>query len=338
MKNRSRLWTPEAPLLNLRRYREVALADPKIGVAGRFTVELIHKRTGLIAQRLEFPNMIVDAGLDWMGANRVDGCGFIGAGTGNAETTAIMTDLVAPLARTNNTVGVSTPSESGFDTTTPGAEFAWYRMTRLFTTAQANGQLTEVGLFSASAGGTMFCRNLFRDGSGNAVAVTKTSEFELRVTYEVRWYAPPVTPYTTTINGVAGLAAQATPTNLSAWNVGNQVLGLGFQFTHAMRIYADCTGNPTRLLNPSLGGSQPPGTSAQYSATSGVNAAYASGSYFREATLEWNATTANDTNLRGFEAAVGAQSFHWFEGAGVDKTNTQKLVVVYRKTWDRYTP
>src|SRR5690606_7534789 len=58
------------------------------------------------------------------------------------------------------------------------------------TENQANGNLAELGFFSAADGGTMWNRQLFRDELGNPTAITKTSEDQLRVTYEYRVYPP----------------------------------------------------------------------------------------------------------------------------------------------------
>src|SRR5690606_32618213 len=65
---------------------------------------------------------------------------------------------------------------------------SWRRRTRVFTTSQANDNLTEVGVFQSSSSGTMFARQLLLDESGEPTTIVKTSEYELRIIYEFRIY------------------------------------------------------------------------------------------------------------------------------------------------------
>src|SRR5690606_39696105 len=190
MRERRRIWVPEAPMLNLRRYVEVGAVRHAIAVEGYFTVELIHARTGLVKRRLHFRNLITNAGLDALaGGTQISSLiNYLAVGTGSSEPNYTDTILNAEIERTN--------SNGGFDDSDASVGSGslveyWRRIrTRVFAQNQANGNLAELGFFSSSQGGTMWNRQLFRDELGNPTAITKTNEDQLRVTYEYRIYPP----------------------------------------------------------------------------------------------------------------------------------------------------
>src|SRR5690606_35179901 len=163
MMERRRIWVPEAPMLTLRRYVEVGAVHHAIAVEGYFTVELIHARTGLVKRRLHFRNLITDAGLDAMagGVGISSLINYLAVGTGSSEPSYTDTTLNAEVARTNNNGGFGDS-----DAVVGSGDLVeyWRRIrTRVFTQAEANGNLTELGFFSAASGGTMWNRQLFRD-------------------------------------------------------------------------------------------------------------------------------------------------------------------------------
>ncbi|MCK9513663.1 MAG: hypothetical protein M0R28_20900, partial [Pigmentiphaga sp.] len=194
-----RIWIPEAPFIHRRRLIEGELRAPKARIQGIMTAELVHARTGLIARSLTFPNLITDAGLDGIGSSTIGAMtSYCGVGTGNSAPAVGQTALDAQVIRTNSTGGFA--EERGVD---GGLAYTWWKRTRVFTTAQANATLAEIGFFSASSGGTMFARQLIKDELGDPTTITKTDEYELRVTYEVRWYLPGDTEYSALIDGVS---------------------------------------------------------------------------------------------------------------------------------------
>src|SRR5690606_9804975 len=95
MMERRRIWVPEAPLLNLRRYVEVGTVRNAIAVEGYFTVELIHARTGLVKRRLHFRNLITNAGLDALAGGTAinDLVNYLAVGTGSSEPSYTDTTL-----------------------------------------------------------------------------------------------------------------------------------------------------------------------------------------------------------------------------------------------------
>src|SRR5690606_11810156 len=188
MRERRRIWVPEAPMLNLRRYVEVGTVRNAVMVEGYFTVELIHARTGLVKRRLHFRNLITNAGLDALagGTGISSLINYLAVGTGSSEPNYTDTTLNAEVARTNSTGGFA---DSDAMVGSGDLVEYWRRIrTRVFGQNEANGNLAELGFFSAAQGGTMWNRQLFRDELGNPTAITKTNEDQLRVRYEYRVY------------------------------------------------------------------------------------------------------------------------------------------------------
>jgi hypothetical protein len=210
----------------IRPHREVLLSAPSAGVSGHFIVELIHAATGAVTRRLEFRNIITDACLDALlntngqGGSRGVQALFseLAVGTGSATPAATDLALGAQIA--------STAFDGGFpNSTTIGAAGAYHGVvvTREFTQAQANGNLTELGFIAGPTGSKVTMnRQLFRDTLGAPAVVTKTAAESLRITFEFRMYPPTGTvvdnvnigadPFTITTSAVAVTQARA-------WNV-----------------------------------------------------------------------------------------------------------------------
>ena len=172
------------------RYRDAYTKAPSIGMNGRFHVELIHAATGLVKQKFTTENIITTAGLNAFlgtsGASTLDTLlTFMAVGTNNTAPAIGDSALGAQVGtRSNFNGGVS---DVQF-TETASPEYVMQQRTREFDTTNANGNLTEVGFFSAASGGVMWCRALFKDSGGTPITVVKTATDTLRITYELRIY------------------------------------------------------------------------------------------------------------------------------------------------------
>lgn len=181
---RKKLWLPEntciEPVISL-----------DIGLSGYFTVQVIDAETGVLKQELKFKNLLTDACLNGIGNNAfstgIGPSGFthLAVGTGNSTPSVSNTTLDAEISRTNSNGGIADILGSN-----ASPEYGYVRRTRVFTTAQANGNLRELGFFNAASGGTLLNRALFRDSAGNPTTVTKTNQDVLVVVYEWRLSAP----------------------------------------------------------------------------------------------------------------------------------------------------
>lgn len=309
----------ESPYLSFRRYTETVLPAPRLGLAGFFELELVHIRTGLVARHLRFKNIITDVGLDLVGgASSISPIVFYFAvGTGSTPAAATDVGLQTEVGRTNGSGGFA--DTSGTDA---GNVFSWAKRTRVFTAAQANGNLTEVGIFQNATGAPMWCRQLIRDANGNPTTITKTSEYELRVTYELRFYPETADVVTNTvINGTAQNVTSRRAlwggTQWNPWDSASLARNGGFTYVY------------TGTLGPITGG--PAGTGTQVTA---ALSSYTAGSHQRIATATYDTTMANNTtkSLLTFNFTPSTQ---YELTTGIAKNNTQKLVAVFTSSWGR---
>lgn len=334
---RPRLYGPDgrplgAPAL-LTPERSAHLALPSIGVKGVITAEVVHAATGHVRQRLTFPNTLTTAFLDrLMGGQSTMSSVFghdafnnnkmyLGVGTGGSDPTPAQTSLDAQ-------VGGRTRNNGGFLSTTAAGNgwLYWYtRTTWVFTEAEANGNLTELGGFLSSSGGTMVFRQLFRDALGTPVVVTKTASDQLRIIYEFRHYLPAtVSGAALTIGGVE-YQVDSRPSSAS-----QQVT-----WAPALTSFGAWSTNPALIRaweNPWTGGitaGWPSGASALASAL--THAAYVAGSLVRETEVRWEPGVANYTNgiaCVNAQPPMGGDSYVVFNiTPRIPKLDTQRLLL-----------
>ncbi len=322
-------------MLNLRRYVEVGAVRHAVAVEGYFTVELIHARTGLVKRRLHFRNLITNAGLDALAAGTgiSDLINYLAVGTGSSEPSYTDTTLNAEIARTNSTGGFA---DSDAMVGSGDLVEYWRRIrTRVFTENQANGNLAELGFFSAAQGGTMWNRQLFRDELGNPTAITKTNEDQLRVRYEYRVYPPwDDLVQEIEVNGVPTEVVNrplqvTTPSRWGAESGAGGLNNLGVVGTGAVAAYETGT-------LPGRGGA-PSGAAAN--ASSHEVQSYTPGTYYREREARWNPSAANfATGIGLFQSYANTASSPVF-GSKVTpkimKQDTQRLIIMERWTYAR---
>lgn len=316
-------------MLNFRRYSEMMLDSGCVRFSGHYDIELVHARTGLIASTYSFPNLITNTGLEALGTTGLAPSAlfdYIGVGSGN--TTPANTDaaLVSQLFRTNSNQSGAYPAVA---TVNVAGGYKSYKITRVFTTAQANGVIAEIGGFQSSSDGTMWSRALVKDAGGVTTTITKTSEYELRVTYECRMYFSlgPDT-YAATLNGSAATVTRRPYGLDQSGFYGDLTQPVTIQNSSRPDLWKAYTGliasSPTVV---------PSGTG--YSATLLTIAAYAAGTLASSATVEWNSGAANNT-LRSFLFGFYQPTYQHQMSSTFTKTNLQKLVVGVTNTWGRY--
>lgn len=339
-----RIWIPEAPYIHRRRLIEGELIAPKARIQGIMTVELVRADNGLVARRLRFPNLIVDAGMNALATTDIGISGgltnYCAVGTGNSAPANAQTQLDTEVARTNNAGGFV--EERGVD---GGLAYTWWKRTRVFTTAQANANLSEIGFFQSSSGGTMFARQLIKDELGDPTVITKTDEYELRVIYEIRWYVPAEVEYSALIDGVSRTIRTRAARVLSgtaASNRGWRPDGSG-DFVGAIS-----SGGGTTIYTGSLGAvtSNPSGTNVV--SNSNTVDAYVADSFERTQLSKYSASIANGVNYISFTPGFRLPSVtksgdmvfqhEILGGASILKDNTQRFDVYAQISWARYTP
>lgn len=357
-KQRRRIFAPERfltrpPAIHTIANREVELPPCRTEIEGRFTVELIDARTGLVKRHLEFRNLITDAGLEAIGTNALSTlCNYLAVGTGSTAPAVTDTALVSELFRTTNNGGFG--DTGGVDTTN---FFAWIRRTRQFNEAEANGNLTELGFFRDATGGTMFNRQLFRDSNGVATTITKTSFDKLRVTYEWRLYADTTKPVQTiNVTGVGNVDVTTSVVNFTTYgwfyNMASQPLaiyfgghqgdnytfGKYFGFQESNTVPANNTTGMNPTWDQVAGTARPSGVQ-----TTGELFAYAANSKYLEAQY---IVLADKGNFATGIGAVGAQqhsayaggqhaSYMHFFTTKIAKDNTKRFIYSTRTSWAR---
>ncbi len=312
---------------------ELFAAMPPMRVQGFVTVELIHAATGIVKRRLEFPNLVTNAGLDYIGTNRMELAtrySYIQVGTGSTAPAVGQVALVTPLTpRTNATGGIT-------DVVGSGASFAyWYRrFSREFTQAEVNGNLTEFGLFTASSGGTMWARQLFKDAGGTPTTIVKTSADFLRIIYELRIYPPTVDASgNTTISGTSYAWVSRAAEIDGQWQ---GLLDVWFPSYAPESTYWQGFAYETDVLAATTG--TPAGTGT--TTTSSLFSAYTNGNYYRDVEFTWGTTLANYATGVGAIATagngVGGARFQTSFAPKFAKDNTKQLKVTLRYPWTRY--
>jgi hypothetical protein len=341
IRSRSGLWIPEAPNLILgrgpcpRRTLEVETSLPRLGVAGFIKVELIDSRTKQVRRKLEFRNLITDAGLNAIGSGTSVGSlvAYCGVGTNGTAPANGQTQLLAEVSPRINRAG------TGDGTTGSGAAFAYWYYQRVFNflETEANGNLQEVGFFTAVSAGTMWARQLFKDGVGTPTVLTKTNTDQLRITYEFRVYPP-----TVDVTGVSTISGVNYNYTIRASNINNNLVWGG---SNGMLVnlgnWAQYSGlvdiGDTNVLASTSG---TPAASSWVADTSHTLAAYTTGTFQRDCTNVWDPAIAN------FAGGVGSARLWRMSGASsfqqvwnptkIPKDSTKRLTLLWRHTWGRY--
>lgn len=248
---------------------------------------------------------------------------YLCVGTGTTPPSTGQTALDAEIGRTSNNGGVT-------DTTTRVADGVYERtVSRLFDFAEANGNLTEWG-FAAASTGALGIRELFRDGGGNPKVVTKTSAYQLRVTYKARWTLTPVVQTAVSFT-IANLGAKTGKFCLTT------SLGSGDPDLSCLEgiVRASTSNSYAHLLtaiNNTFGYSNSGGrsTAAAKAMTAGNYTSFTPGTWSRQVqNVTWESTEGNVT-IRGFELQLqGGEGwlFRFDDGQEFTKTNTNRLII-----------
>lgn len=316
--------------------RIVELESPKFGLEGRFKVELIRKvgDKEIILRELPWQkNMIVNSGLDKffsLGLTSINGLlDYCAVGTGSTAPAATDVGLVTETGVRSNSNG-SINDVKGWAAVN---EYFFQRRVRLFTELQSNGNLTEFGFFTASSAGTMFSRQLFKDGGGIPTTIVKTSADQLRITYEARIYPPTVdTSGNIVISGTnytwTGRALAVGVTN-EAWE---QVFGSGTIQSISVSSAAESQTLAATTAATVSGAGQ--------NASTSVWAAYVNGNFYADRTDKWEPGVGNYATGIGLTLVCGATGtrglFQTSWNPKFAKDNTKRLTLVTRISWARH--
>lgn len=316
--------------------------DFKLGVRGHFHVELIHARTGLVKQVLDFDNLIVDVGLDHFAGGLTTGNNppfgadnnfHMAVGTGSTPPATTDTALEAYLAGTNSNGGFGYTEETGNSSNNYTTSRTF---TKLFGTAEANGNLTEVGVYSGpNSTYPLFSRALFVDETDTPVAIVKTSEDQLRITYTL--YIQFDVTETQQVGFLIPTPANPAGVSTLITNRGsgfNLVPTSVFQGTF-QRYLGGWANNAFDALETNVMPAVGVAASGVDATSVGAWSAYIPGTFYRERECSWGASAANFATGIGMVVVTGVigsntPSFYSTFDPKVPKTNTDRFVYACR--------
>lgn len=326
MKERKRIWIPES----LEALDKPIVELPSIEIGGYYYVDLIDAKTGKIKQHLEFPNIITDTGLNFVGTGTslTSLYTILAVGTSATLPTVSDTALGAKIATSSNDGGVADVDSTE---STP-REFSFRRRTRIFTETEAVGSLRELGW---EVGGVLANRALFKDLNGAITTVEKTSNDVLQVVYEYRIFAP--------LNDVTGtftptLGSSSVDYVLRAQNVNanngwpNLLDNMGSYSTPEARAHE------TAVIGSRTGNNDP---SPQSSESTSSLEAYVAGTFFRDMNYRWTFADANFGSFinlvtwNPWNSAGDLMIWQMFFSSSVEKTINDRFDVTFRQRWTR---
>lgn len=313
------------PQLMLNRHKELLLETAPVYIEGLIGWELI--RNGQVV-RSSPPqrNLIVTAALNGMGngTSITTQTTYCAVGSSSTAPASSDTSLVAQ-------VDVRTNSNGGFaDVFASGPSFAYWEktITRLFTETQVNGNLTEVGFFSAAVAGTMFNRQLLKDNLGNPTTITKTNADQLKIILKIRVY-----PNTTIVNQPA---VDISGVSTSIDNRAIDIDGSG---------WSTCNWGSWSTVFAGYENNAMPATTATQSGTNdggvgtGTLQAYTNGNFYRDFQVVYTPAQTN------FPTGYGSISWGAMGGAftqfnfistftpKIAKTSSFRLTLMVRASW-----
>lgn len=282
-------------------------------------------------QELDFPNLILDAGLNRIGTgNAIEG---VCIGTGNTAPSVEQGSLVSFSKATAVSQGAV---ESTASTTSP--YYSSFKRTFRFAIGALNGNYSEVGVGWGIGGGGgnsiagLFSRALIKDALGNPTTITVSADQVLDVSYTLKLY-PPQNDITGTItlNGEVynytlrpAFINSRTYAGWTASYVTNTPV-----FWSSVDCYSgnigSVTGSPSGSL--SSGGTTP--------------LTYVNNSYKKEFNITFGLNEGNVGGIRSLWIKLSglnmqAEFSKASDSSPIPKTNTKVLTLPFWVSWGRY--
>lgn len=308
--------------------------DVKVG--GRFiALNAVHKDTGEVRQLAgEFDNLVLDSGLQRMGAGAwINSCIV---GSGNSEPNIGQQALDNFVARTTAHFTYS----NGVQTST-APYYWWARVTYRFAAGAAAGNLSEIGVGWSNTG--LWNRTLIKDLNGDPTTITVRSDEYLDVIFELRVYPNmddvvktitykesvgdeliDISTHTVTIRPVM----TGGTVNIYSTGSGNQAVGFwGAAGSTASSQIRYCSGALNAITVH-------PGN--QFANSSCTTLAY-QGDLKRSGRSTLNLTTGNGSQ-RCLRVDTSIADFKFEYDPPIVKTSDMELTHNFSMSWGRYTP
>lgn len=290
---------------------------------------------GRVVRGGEQHNLFLNQGLNQFATNQPRNIAtYAVIGTGGAAPAVTDTRLGAEVARTN------ADPLAGSLTRRAGNGVYEVVSQREFIEGQGTGNLTEWGFSPASAAGAnLAVRELFRDGQGNPVVVTKTATQRLRITYTLTFTLTPVTLTPVAPFDITGLGTfsgshtllRSTSTAETQWGDWNL-----FNWVASGSSGAAYCGGLTQADAAAISDYNT-GTLNQLSYVVGVSNAYVANSYTRTLGATWPPTQgvgtwygvgiSLDLSNNGNTGNRAAYGLAFTAGQTIVKPNTHRLEI-----------
>lgn len=286
--------------------------DINIGVRGRYKLAVM-KDGELQRETGWFSNLITNQGLNFITTlpNYAQFCQV-----GSGSTTPAFTD-VALAARIAGQAQSASPSIS-VDTTN---RYLTHRYSYTFASGSAAGNISELGVGTASSGTVLFSRALVLDSFGNPTTITVLSDEDLVVVYEIL-FKQPTGDFSATASGRTFTIRLAYANGVSAGRAGLQQFIISTN-TNILIAWTGAIGSIT---------GSPTGTEGYAIAT--AMDAYTPGSYTRTGRITFPTTSANFAIL-SFSWVFGPYNWQAQMDTAIAKNNTQTFRLGVRLTWSR---
>lgn len=288
----------------------------------------------------EFDNLILDSGLDRMGAGALATYFHIGSGSATPATTDTALQSFLASSATTGTNNESVTYVAG------PPDYIQILLVRVFGPGSGTGNISEVGVGWSATTGSLFSRALVVDGGGSPLTITKAADETLSVEYRLRIY-PPASDVTGS-KDISGTTYSYTirPALVSTVATGNTTAGWNIKYlmgTSGVRLSTNATAFGT---GAALGArTSSPSASSQVGAYGSISAStYVTGAYSRQCTLTSGLSNANTTGgvealLFGFQNSTDGTSmgaaFQILFSPILPKDNTKVLNLTFTLSWAR---
>lgn len=287
--------------------------DIKLGISGRYKME-VYRPDGTIKTKLDwFPNLITNNGLDLFCSANITYLQRCKVGSGN--TAPLITDTTL-----DSFIGEKHIRNSydwqGFQSSPP--TYVYWRGTYRFEPGDATGNLSEVGMGIATGDGSnLFSRALILNSEGAPTTITILSDETLDITYELRLYHP--------ADDISGSFVVSGTTHDY---VGRVSYNANWEALSSFSVF-----NATYVFNGTIGDvtGQPSGTIK--GASPHTVSSYSNGTYYRDVKAEWSLANGNMTggiSAMRAECYYGRIVFQYSVDPIIAKNSTKELSLNFR--------
>jgi len=309
------------------------MSNFNLKLAGEYKI-VVNKADGTTVETDWFSNLILDQGLDRIGAGWNQVIAYAQVGTGTIAPAVTQISLETPAGgstqQTSPNGGIVNSGAPAYETT--------YTWSFAFAQGAVVGNITEIGVGWAATGSTLFSRALILDNLGNPTSITIVAIDQLTVFYRLK-IVPPLSDITgtVTIGGTpynytarvaqAGSFANATWTFWASQiaQAGSLVPPRGALTYGSGSVLGAITGSPTLAS----------GTST----TSISSGTYTPGSFNRDATVTWSISQGNATGgIQAIAFNYGVQDsmrFQYRFDTVIPKDNTKTMSITSNISWNR---